>query len=178
MSCYILSQSTDLGIAVLSRGNAYILVVYDYDTNSILAEPLQSRAAAVIRKGWEKLNLVLSKSGRKPELYILDNECSNELKHAMLKNNITFQRVPPYVHRRNATERAIQTFKSHFLAGLATANPTFPVHEWDRLLPQAILTLNLLRNARLNPKLSAHALLHGNFDFNKTPLAPPLAQKY
>ena len=45
--------------------------------------------------------------------------------------------------------------------------------EWDRLLPQAQLTLNLLRNSRINSKLSAYALLFGNFDFNKTPLAPP-----
>jgi hypothetical protein len=49
----------------------------------------------------------------------------------------------------------------------------FPVAEWDRLLFQAELTLNLLRNLRVNPKLSAHAYLFGNFDFNTTPLAPP-----
>ena len=43
----------------------------------------------------------------------------------------------------------------------------------DRLIPQAIITLNLLRNARVNPKLSAYAYVFGPFDFNKTPLAPP-----
>jgi hypothetical protein len=32
---------------------------------------------------------------------------------------------------------------------------------------------NLLHGSRINPKLSAHAQLHGNFDFNRTPLAPP-----
>ena len=45
--------------------------------------------------------------------------------------------------------------------------------EWDRLLQQALITLNLLRSSRANPKLSAYAYLHGVFDFNKTPLAPP-----
>jgi hypothetical protein len=44
---------------------------------------------------------------------------------------------------------------------------------WDRLLPQAVLSLNLLRGLRLNPKLSAWAQLNGNFDFNCTPIAPP-----
>lgn len=106
-----------------SRGNEYILVVYDYDSNAILTTPLQSRAAATIRKGWEHLNETLTKSGRKPNLYILDNECSAELKHTMNKNKISFQRVPPHIHRRNAAERTIQTFKNHFLAGLATADP-------------------------------------------------------
>jgi hypothetical protein len=38
---------------------------------------------------------------------------------------------------------------------------------------QAELTLNLLRSSRVNPKLSAYAYLNGNFNFNKTPLAPP-----
>ena len=41
------------------------------------------------------------------------------------------------------------------------------------MIPQAVLTLNLLRASRINPRLSAHAQLHGMFDFNKTPLAPP-----
>ena len=91
----------------------------------------------------------------------------------MEKNRITFQRVPPHVHQRNAAERAIQTFKNHFVSGLATSDPTFPIHEWDRLIPQAQLTLNLLRISRVNQQLSAHAILFGNFDFNKTPLAPP-----
>ncbi|EEC47130.1 predicted protein [Phaeodactylum tricornutum CCAP 1055/1] len=70
-------------------------------------------------------------------------------------------------------ERAIRTFKNHFIAGLCTTNPDFPLHLWDRLLPQALITLNLLRRSRINPKLSAHAQLHGAFDYNRTPLAPP-----
>jgi hypothetical protein len=59
------------------------------------------------------------------------------------------------------------------LAFLATCDPDFPVSEWDQLLFQVELTLNLLKSSRVNPKLSAYAYLNGNFDFNKTPLAPP-----
>lgn len=44
---------------------------------------------------------------------------------------------------------------------------------WDRLLPQALLTLNLLRGSRINPKLSAFTQVNGIFDFNRTPVAPP-----
>ncbi|MCK7513581.1 MAG: hypothetical protein MZV70_62540 [Desulfobacterales bacterium] len=36
-----------------------------------------------------------------------------------------------------------------------------------------MLTLNLLRGSRINPKLSAYAQLHGSYDFNRTPIAPP-----
>ena len=33
--------------------------------------------------------------------------------------------------------------------------------------------LNLLQNARASPKLSVHAYLFGNFDFNTTLMVPP-----
>ena len=47
------------------------------------------------------------------------------------------------------------------------------MHLWDRLLPQATITLNLLRTSRLQPQLSAYAHLFRQFDYNSTPLAPP-----
>jgi len=35
------------------------------------------------------------------------------------------------------------------------------------------MTLNLLRTLRINPRLLAWSQVHGLFDFNRTPLAPP-----
>ena len=52
-------------------------------------------------------------------------------------------------------------------------NPQFPLSEWDRLLEQANITLNLLRSARVNPKLSAYSYIFGDFNFTATPMAPP-----
>ena len=156
-----------------SRGNEYLLVVYDYDSNAILVEPLKNRAAKTITTAYEKIHTVFKNRGIAPKLYILDNEISGDFKAALKKNQVKFQLTPPHMHRQNAAERAIRTFKNHFLAGLATCDPKFPVAEWDRLLDQAVLTLNLLRSSRVNPQLSAHAYVFGNFDFNKTPLAPP-----
>ena len=112
-------------------------------------------------------------TGNKPNLCILDNEASDELKNAFTLKEITYQLVPPHCHRANAAERAIQTFKSHFKSILALLDPTFPISEWDRLLPQAEITLNLLRVCRSNPNLSAYAYLFGQYDYNKTPLVPP-----
>jgi hypothetical protein len=56
---------------------------------------------------------------------------------------------------------------------MCSVDRDFPIHLWDRLLPQALLTLNLLRGSRINPKLSAYAQVHGTYDFNRTPIAPP-----
>ena len=158
---------------VSSQGNQYVLVMYDYDSNAILAEPVKNRQAAVLTKAFLTLYNTLATCGAKPKCYIMDNKCLGQLKAALKKNTLDFQLAPPHQHRRNAAERAIQTFKNHFLAGLAATDPHFPMSEWDRLIPQAVVTLNLLRNARLNPRLSSYAFLFGNFDFNKTPLAPP-----
>jgi hypothetical protein len=156
-----------------SRGNEYLLIVYDYDSNAILHSVLKNKTGAEIKRGWTSIHERLTRGGNQPKLYILDNEASADLKSGMKKNGLDYQLVPPHVHRRNAAERAIQTFKNHLLAFLATCDPDFPVSEWDRLLFQAELTLNLLRSSRVNPKLSSYAYLFGNFDFNKTPLAPP-----
>jgi hypothetical protein len=43
---------------------------------------------------------------------------------------------------------------------------------WDRLLPQAEMTLNLLRTSRQHPHLSAAAHYHGMIDYNKSDFAP------
>ncbi len=73
---------------------------------------------------------------------------------------------PRGVYRRNAAERAIRTFKNNFIAGLCSVDKNFPLHLWDKLVPQTILSLNLLRGSRINLKLSACAQLFGAYDFN------------
>ena len=77
------------------------------------------------------------------------------------------------MHCTNAAEKTINIWKCHFIAGLSSVDPNFPMHLWCRLIEQATTTLNLLRPARINPRLSAYAQLNGAFDYNRTPLAPP-----
>ena len=107
---------------------------------------------------------------------VLDHKCSKVFKEYMEEENETFQLMPPHLHRRNTTERAIQTFKNHFrtisFQEWCQHTKISPVHLWCRLFPQAIVTLNLLRPSSMNTTLSAHAQLHGLFDFNVTPFAP------
>ena len=156
-----------------SRGNNYLFVLYHHDTNSIHVVAIPNRQAASIRDAWEATHQMLVRQGHPPELHILDNECSDDLKKAFLKYGIQHQKVPPHEHRVNAAERAIRTYKNHFVTILCNCDSQFPLTEWDRLLPQATLTLNLLRSSRIHPSLSAYASLFGNFDFNRTPMAPP-----
>jgi hypothetical protein len=78
-----------------------------------------------------------------------------------------------HMHLRIAAERAIKTFKNHFIAGLCSVDPNLPLRLWDCLLPQATITLNLMRQSRLNPKVSTYAQLFGHYDFNQAPMAQP-----
>ncbi|KAI2496142.1 hypothetical protein MHU86_18373 [Fragilaria crotonensis] len=155
------TDQTGRFIVASSTGNNYILVLYDYDSNSILVEPMRNRTGACILTAFKVLHARLVAAGLRPRLQRLDNECSTALKTFLTAEDIDYQLVPPGVHRRNAAERAIRTFKNHFIAGLCSVDKHFPLHLWDRLLPQAETTLNLLRGSRINPKLSAYAQLHG-----------------
>jgi hypothetical protein len=74
----------------------------------------------------------------------MDNECSSTVAAFICSNNIRIQLVPPHNHRANAAERAIATFKDHFIASLATLDPTCLIQLWDEFLPQVELTLNML----------------------------------
>ena len=112
-----------------SRGNQYIMIVYHYDSNAILGLPLKNRQAGTITKAWTSLHTQFAQSGVPPHTWILDNETSHELQSAMTKYNTTYQFVPPHTHRANIAERAIQTFKTHFKAGLASVHPDFPISE-------------------------------------------------
>jgi hypothetical protein len=103
---------------------------------------------------------------------MLDNKAPEELKKAIRENKCRVELTPADQHRRNAAERAIQTFKGHFIAVLAGVDSSFPINQWDELLLQTVLTLNLLRQSNVAPNISAWAYHHGSFDYNRMPLAP------
>jgi hypothetical protein len=94
----------------------------------------------------------------------MDNEASSAFISYFKENDMKYQLVPPHCRRRNTAERAIRTFKEHFVAGLASVEPDFPINLWHRLISQAEITLNLLRTSRLYPQLSAADRFHGQID--------------
>jgi hypothetical protein len=111
----------------------------------------------------------------KPSLQRLDNEASLALKNYLTKQGIDKQLAPPYIHHRKNAERAIQTFKNHFIAGLCSVDPNFPLNLWHKILPQATITLNILMKSRINPRMSAYDQLNGHFELNRTPWRPLVA---
>jgi hypothetical protein len=155
---------------VSSKGNKYIMILYDYDSTAILSQPIKDRTAPESLKAFQIMEQELVARGLKPKLMRLDNEASKLLKTYLHQQDITFKLVPPYSHRRNSAERAIISFKDHLIAGLCSTDKSFPMHLWVRLLPQAVITLNMLRTSRINPKLSAVTQIFGQYDFNRAPM--------
>jgi hypothetical protein len=150
-----------------------MLTLCDYDSNTILMEPIKNRTDGEMIRAYTSLHKKLINTGLKPELQVMDNECYKAFRHYLTDENIYLQLVPPHLHRQNTAKRAIQTFKNHFVAGMCSVDKQFPMHLWCELLPQATLTLNLLQISCINPTISAATQLFGQFYFNRTSLAPP-----
>ena len=159
-----------------TRNHQYIFVLFDTASNHIFAEPIKNRTSKEISKAYSKIYYTLRKAGISSKLHILDNESSKDFTELLKQNHGKIQFVPPNAHRRNVAERAIRTFKAHFIAGLSSAHPSFPLNLWDRLIPQAQMTLNMMRKSNINEKLSAYEQVFGTYDYNSTPIAPPGTQ--
>jgi hypothetical protein len=155
------------------EGNQYFLVAYDYTINAILVRPVKDLESATIVTAFDSIFQELKTKGFKPQLNITDNQAVAALKDYLHNEQCEWQFVEPNNHRVNAAERAIQTFKTHFISGLCTTDRDFPLQLWDQLAEQAQDTLNLLRTSRHDPTKSAYEELNGPYDFNKWPMAPP-----
>jgi hypothetical protein len=66
----------------------------------------------------------------------------------------------------------INTFKAHFISILAGVDDRFPLSFWCYLLGPTKLTLNLLWQSNMAPKISAFAHIHEHHDYMKKPFAP------
>jgi hypothetical protein len=149
------------------------MILYYIDGSYIMMEPMKSRHENEMIRAHKVLIERLKSRSFYPKKQMLDNEISKAYERAIKEQGIEeVERVPKEAHRRNAAKKAIQTAKNHLKAILARFDDSFPMHLWDRLLPQTELTCNLLRPANANPNISAYQYLYGNHDYDKHPLHP------
>ncbi len=122
----------------------YIFVAYVYDLNAIIVRATPSCTDASMVTAFTKVIATLKSSRYTPSLNVMDNECSAAVEKYIRSEKITIQLVLPHNHCVNAAERAIATFKEHFIAALATVDTHCPLQLWNEFLPQVELTLNML----------------------------------
>jgi hypothetical protein len=155
------------------RGNKYIMVVVEINSNAILVEPMKSHKDEEMIRAYNALLLRLKRAGIVPKKHVLDSEVSENMKNYKRDTcKFEMELVPPGCHQRNTAEVAIRNFKANFLSVLAGVADDFPPSLWDRLLPKTDITINLIRQSNATPNVSAYAHLSGPFDYNKMLLAP------
>jgi hypothetical protein len=108
------------------KGDWYVMVCYVFDCKYVKVVPMKSRSASKWVKAYDLAHQELTSKGFKPKLQTLDNEASSASKNFMTTHDVEYQLVPPHCYQRSAAERAIHTFKEHFVAGLASFDPDFP----------------------------------------------------
>ena len=142
-------------------GNVCYFVMYHYESNAILAEPIAGLTDELIFAAYKKKFEYLESKGFKMKVNIMDNQATKIISSFLTSKECKLQLVEPHNHRMNAAERAIETWKDHFISALCTTDSAFPVQLWDRLTPQAQDTLNLMRQSRSDPTKSAYEVLEG-----------------
>jgi hypothetical protein len=80
----IYTDQTGIFPVVSSKGNKYIMILYDYDRNTILAQPIKDRTAPELLKAFQVMEQALVARGLKPKLMKLDNEASKLLKRTFI----------------------------------------------------------------------------------------------
>ena len=105
-------------------------------------------------------------------MHVLNNEAQQLYRDAIENAKSKYQLVPPHNYQRNIAKRSIRTYKEHFIRILIGIDTKFPMSMWDHLIPQANITVNLLRQSNVHPHLSAWCHYNGLFDYNATPMGP------
>ena len=97
-------------------GENYIMIVYHCDKNALLQVYFATRSEQNRIAAYNSIMKRLPDKGHKADLQILDNKASYEYKRVITeKCQAKYQLVPPNVHQSNSPERAMHTFKAHFI---------------------------------------------------------------
>ena len=135
-----------------NQGMKYILVLFDYDSTPILARAMKSNKGQAITNAYKRIFNKLTEAGIISILQYLDNETFKELITATKKNNLKYQVAASQDHCLNPVERVVSTFKNHLIVILVGCDKRFPKYLWCQLISQAVITLNMLQQSRINPK--------------------------
>ena len=141
------------------------MVAYDQDSNAILAHPIKTRSEYDLLTAMTAIHTYLKVTN-------IGQWMPSLVKQFFKQENASFQLVPPNLHRNNAAEKAMGTFKDYFVAILCSCDLEFPMYLWCCLVAQATTTLNILQKSNINPVYQPKHNWTGRL-IKSTPLAPP-----
>ena len=112
-------------------GTLYQCIFYHEDSNLIHVETTKSRSGPDLLAALQRAVTFSSERGAAPVLIRMDNECAAVTKVWLKATTIELELTPVAHHRTNKAERAISTWKDHFIATLATTDPKSPLSLWE-----------------------------------------------
>jgi hypothetical protein len=133
------------------------MVAIHLDAIYIFNKPMKNRTEEEMMVVYQRIVNRMRAVGLRLKKHILDNKASKAFKAKIKENKMEYKLVPPGNHQRNQAERAIQTFKVHFIFIFAGVNDRFPLSLWCYLLETMELSLNLLRQSNVAPKITAYS---------------------
>jgi hypothetical protein len=154
------------------RGNRYIMVAIHINTNYIFCKPMKNKTEGGMIAAYQKIVDRMQMANLGLKHHRLDNKASTAFKGCIKENRMKHKLVPPGNHMHNLAERAIQIFTHHFISILSGVDDKFPLSLWCHLLSPAELTVNLLHQSNITPKISAYAHVHGQHNYMRKPFAP------
>jgi len=107
--------------------------VYHYESNAILALPISGFSDDVIFQAYKEIYEMIESKRFVIRFNNMDNQASKVINKFLTHMQCELMLVEPNNHRVKVAERAIQTFKDHFVSTLATTDSNFPLQLWDRL---------------------------------------------
>lgn len=150
-------------------GHSALFILYHPASNYIRAVPFRSKSE--ISRLMCALYAEQIQLGHTVTNLYIDNEIDNAARAYLTGYGVKINNVAPYCHRANPAERAIGTFKDHFIALLSGRDPACPLAYWSEAVTHAEVTLNLLRAGP--GKMSAYeAYWNRKYDVSQYPLLP------
>ena len=134
-----------------SRGNKYVFLWYDYDSNTMKSVPIKSRHQEEKLRAYNICYKYYAQRRFVPQVIRLDNEASTALKTNIKEDKMSFQLVLPSIHCQNSAERAMRTWKEHAISTISTFDPETPLYLRCQYCEPIDIKLNLLRASRLHP---------------------------
>ena len=166
------SDQTGKLLHISSKGNTYHMIVHEIDGNSTWIEPMKNKTEGEMIISRRRSLEIIKLQGIFPKHQVLDNNISAAYKAEIQATHMTYQIVPPNDHIRKIAEKAIQTWKDHFVGFLIGTETTLPMTLWCQKIPQAEHQLLLLRQSNVNPRISAYAHLYGPHNYYAKPFVP------
>jgi hypothetical protein len=152
-------------------GHTYVVVSYIFNTKVIQSVPIKNWSKEELLCANRKIYKRLPLRAFKPLLHKLNNKTSKDVEAFVAMEQTCIQYTPPDIHCMNPAERAIRTWKSHFLPGMVGLPKSFPIANWCCLTIQCNATLIMLCPCCQNPLLLSHKALKGSFLFDATSMA-------